>query len=325
MQGVFQALLPRLPPASRLIPGAAALLCCGLILAADGAAAPRLRPLGAGVYAFLGAPEAAAPGNAGMVANQGVIVGYAGQVVVGTGGSDAHGERLLDAIRHLGGNPVVLAIDTHAAPENVLGNSAFARRGIPVLAHRETDRYMVRNCETCLRTLTAASGATAMAGSRLERPSRLVDGSTSLEVAGRALEILHFGTTQQAGAIAVFDRASGVLFAGGLASFDVIPDAHDADIAAWLAALRELRRLPLRLVLPGRGPPGPPERLDEVADYLDSLARETARAYRSGAGLRETTQRLRLPRFEAWALHDTVHRRNVQREYLRLEAEELAR
>jgi hypothetical protein len=50
-----------------------------------------------------------------------------------------------------------------------------------------------------------------------------------------------------------------------------------------------------------------------------------ARAYRSGAGLREATQRLRFPRFERWALYETLHPRNVHHEFLRLEAQDLAR
>ena len=305
-------------------------LVAGLLLAGSSAAEPPIAALQAltlapDVFAFIGDAAAPSPENQGMVGNQGVIAGSDGFVIIGTGTSDAHGERLLRAIRRLGDKPVVLVIDTHAAPEHVLGNSAFARRGVPILAHREADRYMVQNCATCIRNLEAAIGVAAMAGSHLERPSRLVDASTTLKVAGRTLDILHFATTQQPGAIAVFDRASGVLFAGGMATFDVLPDAHDAEIAAWLGALRDLRRLPLRTVVPGRGPPGAATRLGEVADYLRGLAEETARAYRSGAGLSEATQRVRFPRFERWALYETLHPRNVHHEFLRLEARDLAR
>lgn len=291
------------------------------------AGADPLRPqrVAPGVYAFIGAPATPDPANRGMIANQGVIIGAQGVIVIGTGTSDAHGERLLHEIRRLSNKPVVLAIDAYAGPEHVLGNSAFVRRGIPILAHRETDRYMVQNCDNCIRNLAAAVGAATLAGTRLARPTRLIDAATSLKVAGRSIDILYFGATQQPGSIAAFDRRSGVLFAGALATFDVLPDAHDADLAGWIAALDAMARLPVKWIVPGRGPVAPPQRLGEVAEYLTGLRRQTLEAYRAGTGLASATRSLHLSRFEHWAGYDTVHPRNVHYQYLRLEAQDLAR
>lgn len=276
--------------------------------------------LAPGVYFFPGYTGAAQPENGGMVANVGVIEGSTGIVVIGTGTSDANGEQLLAAIARLSGKPVVLAINTYAGPEHVLGNSAFARRGIPVLAHRASAAYMQQNCAGCIRNLGQQLAPEALAGTHLERPSDLIDASTAIESGGRHLDLLWFGNTQQAGSIAVYDRSSGVLFAGGLASFDVVPDSRDADIPGWLAALGEMRRLAPYRVVPGRGPSGGAERLDEVATYLANLASETGKAYAAGFSLFETPRRVRLPHFSAWALYDTLHPRNVHYEYLRREA-----
>jgi hypothetical protein len=49
-----------------------------------------------------------------------------------------------------------------------------------------------------------------------------------------------------------------------------------------------------------------------------------ARAYRSGAGLSEAPQRVRIARFERWDLYYTLHPRNMHHEFLRLEAQDLA-
>jgi len=296
-----------------------ALACLLATLAGPAGAGDAFAPyaIASDVYVFPGVPAAPSAENGGRVANVGVIVGSAGVVVVGTGTSDADGERLLAGISRLVGRPVVLAIDTYAGPEHVLGNSAFTRHGIPILAHRETDNYMAHNCEVCLRRLRAAVGDAALAGSHLERPRQLIDGATSIVAGGRRLDILYYGPTQQPGSIAVFDPASGVLFAGGLASFDVLPDAHDAELDAWSEALRQMRRLPLTRVVPGRGPPGEPARLAEVEDYLAELARETQRTYET---LAAPPASARPSRFADWAGHAATHRRNVYFQYLRLEA-----
>ncbi len=276
------------------------------------------------IYFFPGAVEAPTAENQGRIANVGVIVGPQGVIVVGTGTSDGDGERLLTAIGRLSRQPVVLAIDTYAGAEHVLGNSAFVRRGIPILAHRETDSYMALNCERCLRNLQPIVGNATLAGSQPERPQRLLDGPASIVAGGRRLEILHYGPTQQPGSIAVFDAASGVLFAGGLASFNVVPDARDADLAGWVEALKQMRRLPLKYVVPVRGPSGDPSRLDEVGDYLTDLAMATQGAYERGIGLAEATASLGLTRYQAWAMYPQTHRRNVHFQYLRLERRDLA-
>lgn len=296
------------------------LLAAGATLAVAGEAAPVAERIAADVYVFPGDAGAPSAANSGRVANVGVIVGPQGVVVVGTGASDSDGEALLAAIARLSARPVVLAIVTYAGPEHVLGNSAFARRGIPVLAHRATDGYMVANCAHCLRKQQGLVGAGALAGSQPERPQRLIDGPVTLVAGGRRLEVLYYGPTQQPGSIAVYDPASGVLFAGGLASFDVVPDAHDADLAAWLEALAEMRRLPLERVVPGRGPVGGPGRLDEVSGYLAGLARETEGAYLRGLSLFEATAAVDLPRYRDWAMYSQTHRRNVHFQYLRLES-----
>jgi len=276
------------------------------------------------VYVLPGKLGAPSPGNLARIANVGVIIGANGVIVIGTGTSDADGERLLAAVGRLSKRPVVLAINTYAGPEHVLGNSAFARRGIPILAHRATDDYMVANCALCQRNLRAVVGDTAMAGTHPERPQRLIDGPVSIVAGGRRLDILHYGSTQQLGSIAVFDVTSGVLFAGGLASFGVVPDAHDADLANWIKALEEMRRLPAKVVVPARGTSGPPSRLDDVTDYLTRLAQETQRAYDAGLGLAGTSADVELPRYAGWAMYAQNHRRNVHFQYLRLEARELA-
>ncbi len=184
---------------------------------------------------------------------------------------------------------------------------------------------MLHNCARCIRNLAAAAGEAALRGSALERPGRLVGGSRTIEAGGRKLEILHYGPAHQAGDLAVFDPASGVLFAGALASFGAVPDAHDADLDGWLAALDALRRVPARLVVPDRGLPAPPERLADVSAYLRELQQATARAYRAGIPLRDAPRAAELPHYRQWALYEQNHARNVHHEYLRLERRDLER
>jgi glyoxylase-like metal-dependent hydrolase (beta-lactamase superfamily II) len=300
-----------------------ALVCA--ILPAGQAHAQTLRSeqIAPGVHVFIGTTGEAAADNAGRIGNLGVIIGTRASLVIGTGSSDAHGTALLTAVAQLSDKPVLMAVNLQATPEHVLGNTAFARHGIAIFAHRDIDAYMASHCQECLKTLSVAVGQAALEGTQALRPTQLVDGSTSVDLGGRIVDLIWLGGGPRPGVLAVFDRASRVLFAAALATFDVVPDARDADIDSWLANLRDLTRLRPRWIVPGSGRPGRAARLDEVTAYLTGLQQGTRTAYARNMSITSAAADLRLPRFESWALYGTRHPRNVHFEYLRCEARDL--
>jgi glyoxylase-like metal-dependent hydrolase (beta-lactamase superfamily II) len=311
----------------------AATVIGAVIIAQLAAAAPpgavgpgaALEPVAAGVYLQRGAMSPPSAANAGATGNLGVIVGDAGVIAINTGSSLEHGEAFLAAIARLTDRPVVLAIDTQASPDQVLGNAAFAARGVAVLAQRETARTMASRCEECMRRVTRTAGPDLLARTRPSQPTRLIDGSITIEAGGRTLDLLYFGATEQPGALAVFDRASGVLFTGDIASFGVVPETQLGEIARWIDALGRLQALPATVVVPGHGPPGPKERLAQVAAYLAQLVEGTRAAYRRGVGLLEVVDEVALPDYAGWALYRDHHRRNVHFVYLQVEQQEFDR
>jgi glyoxylase-like metal-dependent hydrolase (beta-lactamase superfamily II) len=121
------------------------------------------------------------------------------------------------------------------------------------------------------------------------------------------------------GHLAVLDEHTGTLFAGALLDAQAIPDVQDADLAGWHAALDELRRLPLRQVVPGHGPASPPALIDRVGRYLAQLAQRTTELLAAGVPLSEVADAAHLPEFAADDHYDTTHRRNASIVFLRQE------
>ena len=308
--------------------GARALASLGWLPAGSAAASAArdygpLHELAPGVYVQRGADETASTVNRGAVANLGVLVGPSGVVVVNTGSSAEHGAALLAAVARLTDRPVVLAIDTQASPDQVLGNSAFSGRGIPVLAHRDTAAFMHEHCDACVADVKAKADTDALAATRVAWPTRLIDGSQTIRAGGRTIQVLYFGWTKQPGSVAVLDVGSAVLFTGDIASFGVVPEAQLGQLQNWIDALRDLQSLKPAIVVPGHGPPGPAARLGQMTDYLQSLLDQTRSAYLRGDGLMETVEHLQLPQFRRWALYEAHHRRNVHFTYLRIEEQDL--
>lgn len=275
------------------------------------------------VYVQRGADALASTENRGAIGNLGVLIGPSGVVVINTGSSGAHGAALLAQVARLTDRPVVLAIDTQASPDQVLGNSEFTRRGIPVLAHRATDRFMREHCTACIASVRSSADNAALDATRVAWPTRLIDGSQTIRAAGRTLQIIHLGWTEQPGCLAVLDTQSGVLFSGDMASFGVLPQTQLAHPGAWIEALDQLSALRPKLVVPGHGAPGPAGELARVREYLSSLQSQVREAYARGDGLMQTEETLDVPRFRGWALYGAYHRRNVHAAYLQVEQQDL--
>jgi len=221
------------------------LLVCLLLIGISLPSAHALQPIqvGEGVYAFIGDLGEIGLDNGGDIGNSGFIVGNSGVIVIDTGISYRHGKAMLEAIRRISDKPVELVVNTHAVQEFLFGNAAFAELGAPIISHASSAELMRERCQHCLDNLRKILGQEAMAGTRLVLPQKTIDRSTTLEAAGRKLDLLYFGWSSTPGDLAVLDRESGVLFAGGLVAAQRIPELRDGKLDSWLRALDQLERI----------------------------------------------------------------------------------
>ena len=296
------------------------LVAAAAVLMCQAAAQPlELRPIAPGAYVAPGATGSATPENGGHIVNTGVLVGTRGVIVIDPGPTTAFGQRLRVAIARVTPLPVVLLVNTHPRAEAVLANSAFA--GVPVIAHPAAARFMNERCPVCLESLRAKLGETALAGTTIATPSRTAASRRTIDAAGRRLRLLPFAAAS-AGDLAVLDEASGVLFAGALATGRVVPELPDAPLDAWFEALQALWRTRAAQVVPGRGAVSA-DALAHTAAYLNALDRSVTRELIAGAELARVEAPL--PLFADWPGYAEQHAANVRRAFVRAEARWLAR
>lgn len=278
-----------------------------------------------GVYAFIETPDEVAPENGGRVANGGFIVGSAGITVIDTGVSYRHGLDRIAAIRRVSDRPVEIVILTHAMQEFIFGAPAFAEAGAAFLTHAKSADLMRARCEHCLANLRTMLGDQVMDGTRLIVPDRTIDGNTVLEVGGRTIELIHAGWASTPGDLLVRDRASGVLFAGGVIQVDRIPELRDGKLDEWVDAVARVQRMAPAAIVPGYGPIVDAAGAGRTADYLRALDRRVRDLYAQSTSLLDAVDASALPTFERWAGYATIHRRNALARYLELEVEDLER
>jgi glyoxylase-like metal-dependent hydrolase (beta-lactamase superfamily II) len=330
-----------------------------LAIAAAARDFPQPQRVAEGVYVLEGAREHFSRANGGDIANTGFIATPAGVVVIDTGPSLRYGQAQRTAVRATTGSDAVQVYITHAHPDHFLGSQAYA--GVPVQALRPTAERIAQQGDTLAQNLFLLAGS-AMSGTVVTAPTALpaldapapapstavqsttaprarAHGSStpaaSRSVASQSPAVVTFGGRRlqlialqgHTGAdLAVFDEATGTLFAGDLVFFDRAPTTPDADVSQWLAALDRLAQLPIRVLVPGHGPVvRGPEAIAQTRDYLQWVQATLRDAAERGLDMNEV-MRLQAPeRLRRLAVLQAEWQRTVMHLYPAVEEGSLRR
>ncbi len=313
---------PRRVVAALVLALAASVAGCGSP-PATGNTGSTLQALAPGVYVHRGALDEWGPANGGDVANTAVVVGSRCAAVIDSGGTAAVGQQLLAALRRLTPLPVCYVINTHAHPDHVFGNAAFAalHPAPRFVGHHRLPAALAARGPTYLNALLRDFGAGAVGSTRLVAPDLLVQDRLELDLGDRRLSLRAWPTAHTDADLSVLDETTRTLFLGDLLFVDHTP-VVDGRLKGWLAVLDELRGWPVERVLPGHGAPGSdwPGALDAQQRYLRQLQRDVRQALADGLTLGQAVARI-APDRPGWRLLDAFHARNVTAAYAELEWE----
>jgi len=293
-----------------------------LLLAIALSARAEVVTLADGVHADLGDYGAINLANRGEIANSGLIVGTRSALVIDSGVSQVHGERLYQAWKARSDRPFEALLLTQPIQEFLFGAGAFRSHGVTVIAHRDAARLIAQRCENCLTHLRELLPGGLMKGTALIAPDRLLDIATPFDLGGREVQLIDAGKATTPGTLAVFDVASGTLFAGGLIASQRIPSLRDARIPQWIAALDQLKDLPIKRVVPGFGPAGNTSQINDMQRYLRLIDAAVRAEYQRGSSLLEAVAAVQIPEFASWKEYPVLHPQNVQYLYRQLEDDE---
>ena len=245
------------------------------------------------------------------LSNAGLVVGGDGEALLVDTFFDLQlTQRLLDA---LPARPTVV-VNTHYNGDHCWGNELVADARI--VAHAQCREQLVNGPQPSflagmlaadaggdptLTYLQQGLGRFSFADITVVPPTEVFDsGSYSLDVGSRAVELFHYGPAHTLGDVVAWVPDERVLFGGDLAFFDVCPLVWDGTVSNWLAALDAMRALDPLVVVPGHGPVGGPERLEELAGYF-RLVQEQGRAlHDGGVPVEEAVARVRLGSYADW-------------------------
>lgn len=279
-----------------------------------------LQRLQDGLYAARASNAEAARANAGEVVPTLVHVTGNGVLVVDPGPHAAWGDRLVAAIRHMTAEPIRWVVNTHAHPEHVLANTAFARlQPRPAfLASAATASLMRERCTTCLARLTSVLGARVMRGTQIIYPEPALRDGDWLHTSKTAWQVHVHSAAHSASDTVLYAPQRRVLCVGGLAYRQRVPDLQDGSLLGWRQALRSLARLDAGIVV-GTAVGTPAQTLQPTLAYLDALNDAIADALDAGGDAAHALAYAPGTAYRDWRDFHPRHALNVARAWRELE------
>lgn len=276
-----------------------------------------------GIFVHQGRHEETTIENAGAIANIGFVIGEKCVAVVDSGGSYANGMELRDAIRARTPLPVCYVINTHVHPDHVYGNAAFREEVPQFVGHERLASAMASRRPYYEKALSRALGPEAAARSDLIAPDISVRDTLTIDLGGRMLELKAWPTAHSDTDLTVLDRQTATLWAGDLL-FEKRTPSLDGSLNGWLAAIRELKSIPAKRVIPGHGKLSMewPAALLPQERYLTALRADVRQAIRQNKTLQQAVTEAGKDEAGHWLLFDDYHPHNVTVAFTELEWED---
>jgi len=298
----------------------AAMLCLMVATASASAEPLAVTEVAPGVFVHQGVIAEPAPDNHGDTANMGFIVGDSGVAVIDAGGTPELGRRLREAVAARTDRKPVVVINTHMHPDHVFGNAAFA--DVPIAGHANLRDALAARQEVYRQRLTDELGKDAAAGIAPVRVDRPVAEEVRIDLGNRIIVMTAYPTAHTNNDLTVFDRKTGILFAGDLLFVDHLP-AVDGNALGWLRVIDSLERVPAVRAVPGHGPAVVdwPGALDAERRYLTVLVEGVRRVLKAGGSIQDAVASVAEDERDRWLLFDAYNPRNVTATFAELEWE----
>jgi glyoxylase-like metal-dependent hydrolase (beta-lactamase superfamily II) len=169
----------------------------------------------------------------------------------------------------------ILDINTHYHPDGTAGNEAYEEAGVETYSTPRTRELLAANGERVREECAAALADRALAASvtatRVLPAAHTFDAAEGLTLTfgEEVVRVIYPGPAHSPDNVVVHFPSQELLFGGCMIKAGKsIGNVLDADLEHWEAAVHVLEPLNARVVVPGHGPVGGPELLQNTIDVV---------------------------------------------------------
>jgi len=169
----------------------------------------------------------------------------------------------------------IVAINPHYHPDGTAGNEAYAEFDVETYATDLTQRLLADHGARVRDEAAGALGDPSLASrvrrTRITPATHTIDSDKpfTLTFGGEEILVIYPGRAHSPDNVVIHFPARAILFGGCMIkSGRAIGNTLDADLGSWEAAVRSLEGLGARVIVPGHGPVGGAELLQNTIEVV---------------------------------------------------------
>ena len=256
--------------------------------------------------------------------NSGVIIGDDSVMIVEAQATPRLANKVIECVRSVTDKPISLVVLTHYHAVRVLGASAFNADQI-IMSDMARAMVVERGQEDWdsefQRFPRLFEGHESIPG--LTWPTTTFDGSMSVYLGNRRVDLMHLGRAHTAGDIVINVPDQNVMFTGDIVEYHSACYCGDGHFEDWGDTLDNIKSFEVDAIAPGRGDALVGQymvnrAIESTRDFVESTYRPVAKVAARNGSLKEAWDACRAecdPKFSDYAIYEHCLPFNVARAY----------
>jgi glyoxylase-like metal-dependent hydrolase (beta-lactamase superfamily II) len=279
-------------------------------------------------YVLHGTAQSPSPTNKAQIANLGFIISAAGVIIVDSGTSQEHGQKLLDEISNITTQPVVAVFNTHIHGDHWLGNNIIHQRfpKAKFYAHKDMINLALAGSGNDWIGILDKLTNNAISGTIPYPPSVVVSAGETIDFGDASIKIISSSdkahTTTDLVVMVELKLGEKIIFLGDIGVHHQVGRMDDGSFTGNIEALDQAIALNADVYVPGHGPTTKGSSLTQLyRDYMKTLYDQTENFYNEGLVDFEIKEKI-LPLLKtesSWEGFDTNFGKHVSLIYLEVE------
>lgn len=287
-----------------------------------GAILPPPKQLTEHVYAWIGPVPGPNKENRGYRMNMLFVVGNDAVAVIDTGYTEVMAEEMLAHIKRVTKVPVKYAINSNSQPHRFMGNPAFRRAGVTIIAHEKSAERMEKqggNFATGIENILELKPGSVKLP---VRPDKIIKGDTELDLGGLSIKLWDFGPAHTPTQLVVEVAQDKLVYTGDiLYSGRLLSVQSASNVKHWIEAFDRLKQFGDVLFVPGHGQPDKLSAFDfPTRQYLALLLGHMDKMVEEGTDIQDAINSLDQSKYSKLKNFEDLAGRNASWTYLEREA-----